>query len=140
MTTPSVHQKMTYLTEMYKIYLNHLNAIFNFFIVFSGLVVSGIALIVREDLNKTTYVDETFLVLGIIFTLIIVGIDDRDRSFIGHLETQMSVLENKYFGEGKDAYLNGAPKARWGFVKNGVMFRIAFFTQIAFLASLLCLL
>ena len=60
-------QNLEYLKDIYKVYLLHLQAVFNFFIVFSGLVLSGLALIVCESLNEASYIDEVFIAVGIIF-------------------------------------------------------------------------
>jgi len=58
-------EKAEYLKDIYKLYLSHLNSVFNFFVVFAGLILSGIALIVRQKLNQGSFVDETFVAIGI---------------------------------------------------------------------------
>ena len=135
-------ERIKYLTDIYKIYVSHLNSVFNFFIVFSGLALSGLALIIREEMHTSTNIDEAFIGMGMAMTAIMLLLDQRSRYYIEHLEKQMKVQEECLFGEEGIAYLHNKtdPTDFYRKIPNGILFPVAYALFFVFLCVLIFIL
>lgn len=64
MDTFFCQQGLEYLRCNYAGYMTHINSIFNFFLLFAGLVLNAIAIVIQKGLHNSTSADEIFAVFG----------------------------------------------------------------------------
>jgi hypothetical protein len=122
---PKDSKKLEYLTGICTTYITHLNSVFNFFLVFSALVLNAIALTIDKDINGTSNIDEFVSVFGAIVGLAFLAMDSRTRKIIQHIECGIITEEKKVFPE-QDVYLVGLPNPRFTILKHGYLFPIIY--------------
>lgn len=106
---PNSKNRLDYLSTIYASYMSHINSIFNFSLVFSGLVLSAIALVVGNGMSECTLFDEFLAGFGLLIGLVFLALDRRARQIIEFLENSMKAEEEAEF-PGKSTYLAGLPK------------------------------
>lgn len=122
--------QLNYLLEMYKMYIGHLSSVFNFFLIFSALVLNAIAVTVTQGLNQTSSLDEWLILFGIAASVIFFLLDMRTRQIVGTIEISIKEFEKTNF-DSRFAYLGNIPEARLlGAGRHGVLFP-SFFAMFA---------
>jgi hypothetical protein len=98
------NDKRTYLLEIYKAHVTHINTMFNFFLVAAGLIGNAYIQSFLKTIQISPYVSVCIAMLGTIFSLMFFLIDQRSREMLNIVGNSLSIQEDKLFTEGDGFY------------------------------------
>ena len=106
------NERLSYLLDVYKLYHGHINTMFNYFLVISGLIVNGY-IQASQKLDTGPSIATGIALFGALMSLISLLIHIRSRDMLDTIETGLEREENLLFPR-QDGFLNAAPtRARW---------------------------
>lgn len=93
-------QRLSYLLEIYKLYAGHVNTMFNYFLIISGLFVNAYitSLSVTAEINEIVPI--SIGILGAFLSLIACLIHIRGRDMLDTAERALNIEERNFFEEG----------------------------------------
>ena len=117
-------ERLTYLIEMYKLYHGHINTMFNFFIILSGLIANACIISLQRQAAINKLVPASIGIFGFVISLVLLLVHRRSRELIDLLEKGLEQEENSLFGIDR-GFVNVHHRRFW-FSRHRYQFRIIY--------------
>ena len=100
------NQRLSYLLDVYKLYQSHINTMFNYFLLTSGLLANAYI----QVLQKQVVLSVSIAVFGILMALMSLFIHIRSRELLDTIEAGLKVEERNLFSTDTPGFLIARPK------------------------------
>jgi hypothetical protein len=112
---PEKNERLSYLLEVYKLYHGHINVMFNYFLVLSGLIANAYIQSMLKTADISRALSASIAAFGALLAFISLLIHIRSRDMLDTIECGLRREENALFPE-RNGFLNAAPsRAHWLF-------------------------
>jgi hypothetical protein len=112
--TPGNNQlSLNYLLDVYKLYQRHINTMFNFFLLISGLLVNAYI----PALQKQAVLGFVVAVFGVLMATLSYLIHIRSRELLDVIEAGLEVQERTLFSADVPGFLTARPKHKCPFLR-----------------------
>jgi hypothetical protein len=128
-------ERRTYLIEMYKLYHGHINTMFNFFLIVSGLIGNACILSLQQQAAINKLIPTVIGLLGAVTSLVLLLVHIRSRQLIDVIEKGLETEEESLFEPNGGFFLADKHPKRW-LLRHRYQFRIIY---IGFIAMFLLL-
>ena len=106
-TTADENQRsLSYLLDVYKLYQGHINTMFNFFLLISGLLANAYIQVLQKEASLGLCVAGFGVLMSIISCLIHI----RSRELLDVIEAGLEVQERSLFSADRPGFLTARPK------------------------------
>jgi len=121
--TPMNHadERLEYLKDAYAIYSNHINSMFNFYLVAGGLVANAYVQLLNPALGLPTFVKLIIAGLGFLLSCLFLLIHLRSREILDTIESALKAEERRIFGN-RPGFLISLPQRKWSIKKHSILF------------------
>ena len=93
-------QRVTYLMDVYKLYHGHINAMFNYFLILSGLIATAYVQSANETAHMNKAVPACIGLFGALMSYIGLRIHRRSREMMDTIEASLRQQERLLFSDG----------------------------------------
>ena len=100
------NQRLSYLLDVYKLYQSHINTMFNYFLLTSGLLANAYI----QVLQKQVVLSVSVAVFGALMALMSLFIHIRSRELLDTIEAGLTVEERNLFSTDTPGFLIARPK------------------------------
>jgi predicted Kef-type K+ transport protein len=105
--------RLEYLRDVYGIYSGHINSMFNFYLLVAALIAGAYVQTFDPDFALPRYVSLSVGTLGLLLSLIFLGVHFRSRTILDTVETALRVEEAVLFPTGR-GFLISVPESPLG--------------------------
>ena len=106
-TTADENQRsVSYLLDVYKLYQGHINTMFNFFLLISGLLANAYI----QVLQKQAVLGLLVACFGVLMSILSCLIHIRSRELLDVIEAGLEVQERTLFSADRPGFLTARPK------------------------------
>ena len=99
-------QSLIYLLDVYKMYQGHINTMFNFFLLISGLLANAYI----QVLQKQAVLGLLVAVFGVLMSILSCLIHSRSRELLDVIEAGLEIQERALFSADRPGFLTARPK------------------------------
>jgi DMSO reductase anchor subunit len=118
-------ERRTYLLEVYKLYHGHINTMFNFFLIVSGLIGNACILSLQRQAAINRLIPAAIGILGALTSLVLLLVHIRSREMIDVIERSLEKEEKLLFEVNGGFFLADQHPKRW-FLRHRYQFRIIY--------------
>lgn len=132
---PEKNERLSYLLDVYKLYHGHINTMFNYFLIISGLFANAYIQSLYKQADFCKALPLFIALFGALMAAVSLLIHLRSRDMLDTIESGLKREEDKLFPN-KDGFLNASPTRTSRFLRHKYQFP---FTYLAFIAGFLAM-
>jgi hypothetical protein len=116
------NQRLTYLLDLYKLYQTHINTMFNYFLLVSGLLANAYI----QILQKQAILGGGVAGFGVLMSVMALLVHIRSREILDGIEAGLRIKERDLFAADSPGFITGRSKHWWWHRRHRYQFRFIY--------------